>query len=68
MRTMKGLATARGFALGPVFIYRGDGEFPVPEYIVEPGKEQDELLRFKRARLDAARDLEGLTSVLSERA
>ena len=68
MRTMKGLATARGFALGPVFIYRGDGEFPVPEYIVEPGKEQDELLRFKRARLDAARDLEGLASVLSERA
>ena len=65
---MKGLATARGFALGPVFIYRGDGEFPVPEYIVEPGKEQDELLRFKRARLDAARDLEGLASVLSERA
>ena len=68
MRTMKGLATARGFALGPVFIYRGDGEFPVPEYVVEPGREQDELLRLKRAKTDAARDLEGLGSVLAERA
>lgn len=65
---MKGLATARGFAIGPVFIYRGDGEFPVPEYIVEPGKEDEELLRLKRAKLDAARDLEGLAAVLSERA
>ena len=65
---MKGLATARGFAIGPVFIYRGDGDIPVPEYIVEPGREKDELLRLKRARLDAARDLEGLAAVLNERA
>ncbi len=65
--TIAGLATARGFASGPVFIYRGDGELPVPEYVIEPGREGDELMRFKRALFDVKRDLEGLISVLEER-
>ena len=67
MRTMKGLPTARGFAIGPVFIYRGEGEIPVPEYLLEPGKENDELLRLRHARMEALRDLEGLVAVLNER-
>ena len=67
MRTLTGLPTARGFAIGPVFIYRGDGDIPVPEYVVEPGREEYERLRLRRARTEAARDLEGLIAVLSER-
>ncbi len=68
MRTMTGLPTARGFAIGPVFIYRGEGEVPVPEYLLEPGRENEELLLLRRARTEAARDLDGLAAVLSERA
>ena len=68
MRTMKGLPTARGFAIGPVFIYRGEGEIPTPEYLLEPDRVDDEVMRLRRARTEAARDLEGLASVLSERA
>ena len=67
MRTIAGLATARGFAVGPVFVYRGDGEVPVPEYVVEKGREGDELQRLKRARYETRRDLEGLVSTLRER-
>lgn len=67
MQTIAGLATARGFVAGPVFIYRGEGELPVPEYLIEPGCEGDELLRFKRALLETRRDLENLISVLRER-
>lgn len=67
MQTLTGLATARGYALGPAFIYRGDGDIPVPEYLVEPGREGDELLRLKRAFFETRRDLEGLISVLKER-
>lgn len=65
--TIAGLATARGFASGPVFIYRGDGEIPVPEYVIESGREGDELIRFKRAVFNVKRDLEGLISVLQDR-
>ena len=68
MRTLTGLPTARGFAIGPVFIYRGEGEIPVPEYIVEPGREDEERLRLRRARIEAQRDLDGLVAAISERA
>ena len=65
--TIAGLPTARGFAVGPVFVYRGDGEMPIPEYVVEPGREQEEMQRFRRAVAATRRDLEGLISVLKER-
>ena len=68
MRTLTGLPTARGFAIGPVFIYRGEGEMPVPEYVVEPGREDEERMRLRRARMEAQRDLDGLVAALSERA
>lgn len=67
MITVAGLATARGYASGPVFIYRGDGEIPIPQYIVPSGKEGEELLRLKRAMTETRRDLENLISVLRER-
>jgi phosphotransferase system enzyme I (PtsI) len=68
MRTLSGLATARGLVSGPVFVYRDGGEIPIPEYKVPPGMEQSEIVRFKRAHLDTKRDLENLVSVLKERA
>ena len=67
MRTIAGLATARGFVAGPVFIYRGDGDIPVPEYQVDAGREGDELTRLKRALVDTKRDIENLISVLRGR-
>ena len=68
MQTITGLATARGFAIGPVFVYRGDGDIPIPEYVVDPGREADELVRLKRAILETKRDLELMISTLRERA
>ena len=67
MRTIAGLATARGFAMGPVFVYRGDGDIPVPEYVVDSGREAEELVRLKRAVLETQRDLETMISTLKER-
>ena len=66
MRTISGLATARGFAVGPVFVYRGGDDIPIPEYAVVPGAEVDELVRFRRANMEARRDLEGLIATLRE--
>lgn len=68
MQTIAGLATARGFAIGPVFVYRGDGDFPIPEYVVDPGREADELVRLKRAVMETKRDLETMIATLRERA
>ena len=67
MVTLAGIPTARGLVAGPVFLYRGDGEIPVPEYVVEAGREEEELRRFERAVVDTKRDLENLISVLRER-
>ena len=68
MQTLAGLATARGFAVGPAYVYRGDGDIPVPEYVVDPGRVAGELQRLMRARLETRRDLEGLIAALRERA
>ena len=68
MRTITGLATARGFAIGPVFVYRGDGNVPIPEYVVDPGREADELVRLKRAVMETRRDLDLMIATLRERA
>ncbi len=68
MTTVAGLATARGFAAGPVFLYRSAEEVPVPEYVVELGREEEELQRLKRAVASVKRDLEGIVAALRERA
>ena len=67
MRTVCGHATARGFAVGPVFVYRGDGDMPIPEYVVEHGHEGEELARLRRAKSQTKRDLESLVSTLRAR-
>jgi len=67
MMTYAGLPTARGFASGPVFLYRGDGELVVPEYRIPPGEEEAEIGRLQEARRQTRRDLEGLIAVLRER-
>ena len=67
MTTIAGLATARGFASGPVFVYRGDGQVPVPEYLIERDRVDDELMRLKRAVVETKRDLETLISILRQR-
>ncbi len=67
MTTIAGLATARGFACGPVFVYRGDGEIPIPEYVIEEGREAEELARLQRAMSETKRDLENLIAILRER-
>ena len=67
MLTLAGLATARGLASGPVYLYRGDEEIPVSEYVIPVGREGDEFMRLKKARADVGRDLETLIGVLSER-
>ena len=59
MTTIAGLATARGFASGPVFVYRGDGQVPVPEYLVERDRVDDELMRLKRAVVETKRARSG---------
>lgn len=66
-QTLSGLAASRGLVAGPVFLYRGDWAMQVPEFVVEPGHEQEELLRFRRTVLNVKRDLEGLIAVLKER-
>ncbi len=65
--TLKGLPTARGYAVGPVFIYRGEGEIPVPHYVVEEGCEQKELARLRQALLETRHELEEMIHILRER-
>ncbi len=67
MQTITGLATARGFASGPAFIYRGDGEIAVPEYRIASDQTEAEVVRLMRAINETRRDLENLISVLRER-
>jgi len=67
MLTISGLPTARGFASGPVYLYHGEGDLPIPEYQIEKGHENEEMLRFRRAQMETRRDLESLVSVLRER-
>ena len=66
-RILKGLPTARGFAAGPVFIYRSGRDAPIPQYLIDEEKIPAELRRLKRAQDQAAKDLNGLISVLKER-
>ena len=67
MQTVAGLPTARGLASGPVFLYRGNGGFAVPEYCVPEDQVPDELARLKRARAVLKRDMENLIAIMKER-
>ena len=67
MRTLSGQATARGFALGPAFVYRGEGALSIPEYIIDASEVESEIQRFNRARASAHRDIESLIQTLRQR-
>ena len=67
MQTVAGLPTARGLASGPVFLYRGNGGFAVPEYCVPEDQVPGELARLKRARAVLKRDMENLIAIMKER-
>ncbi len=64
---LTGLPTARGYAVGPVFIYRGEGEIPIPHYVVEEGSELAELARLRQALAETRKELEEMIKVLRER-
>ena len=65
-RTLTGIPAARGFATGPVFVFRGD-DVPVPEYRIDPSAVEEEIRRLRHAYFSTRRDLEGLIAVLRER-
>ena len=67
MQTVAGLPTARGLVAGPVFLYRGDGDIPVPEYRIGPERVKDELMRLRHAQVETGRELQSLTKALNER-
>ena len=67
MQTVAGLPTARGLASGPVFLYRGDGGFAVPEFCVPAEQVGGELARLKHARAVLKRDMENLIAIMKER-
>ena len=58
MTTLTGLATARGLACGPVFVYRTDNDIPILEYIVSPGEEENEMLKLEHSISQIRKDLE----------
>ena len=60
MVTVAGLPTSRGFASGPVFLYRGDGDLAVPEYEVPQDRVLAEVARYHAARAETRRQLEAL--------
>ena len=57
---LTGLAVSGGLAEGPAFIYRGEGDVPIPEYRLPKGGEDAERLRLERAIAGVRRDLENL--------
>lgn len=67
MQTVAGLPTARGLASGPVFLYRGNGGFAVPEFCVPVEQVGEELARLKHARAVLKRDMENLIAIMKER-
>lgn len=65
--TVFGTATSRGFVSGPVFLYVSDHEFSIPEYTIPAEKTGAELARFREARLETRRQLEGIIVDVSSR-
>ena len=65
MATLTGIATSRGLVSGPVFIHTAvDGELAVTEYIVPEARVQDEIDRFRAARVETRRQIEDIVSRL----
>lgn len=67
MVTVSGTATSRGFVSGPVFLYVGDHDFSLPEYTLPAEKVGAELARYREARAETRRQLEGVVVDVSAR-
>lgn len=67
MVTVSGTATSRGFVSGPVFLYVGDRDLPIPEYTLKADRVGAELARFREARAETRRQLEGVAVDVSAR-
>ncbi len=67
MVTVSGTATSRGFVSGPVFLYVGDRDRPIPEYTLPPDRVGVELARFREARAETRRQLEGVVADVTAR-
>ena len=67
MVTVSGTATSRGLVSGPVFLYVGDRALPIPEYTLQADRVGAELARFREARAETRRQLEGVAVDVSAR-
>ena len=67
MVTVAGTATSRGFVSGPVFLYAGDRDVALPEYTLPAEKVGAELARYREARAETRRQLEGVVTDVSAR-
>ena len=67
MVTVSGTATSRGFVSGTVFLYAGDRDMALPEYSIPEAKTGVELARYREARAETRRQLEGIVTDVSSR-
>ena len=67
MVTVSGTATSRGFVSGTAFLYAVDREMPLPEYTIPESKIGSELARYREARAETRRQLEGVVADVSSR-
>ncbi len=67
MVTVAGTATSRGFVSGPVFLYVGDRDAALPEYRLPAEKVGAELARYREARAETRRQLEGVVTDVAAR-
>ncbi len=66
MVTVTGTAVSRGFAAGPVFVYRPDEVQRVPEYEIAPERVPEEIARYHAARAQTHAQIESLVEQLGE--
>ena len=67
MVTVSGTATSRGFVSGTVFLYAGEHDVVLPEYTIPESKVGAELARYREARAETRRQLEGVVADVSSR-
>ena len=60
--SVSGLATSRGFAAGPVFLYSKTNALAVPEYVLPEADVAAELDRFRTALAETRRQIEELAA------
>ena len=60
--SVSGLATSRGFAAGPVFLYSKNSALTVPEYVLPESDVESEVERFRSALAETRRQIEELSA------